>query len=167
MKTKTREYMSGVQYLLIHSTPSISASILSGIRFTNRAPFPLIKEMDSRCSKWPLVSFSSWPDCLASAASSFRISPTASSCQPPRDSTASGMNCNSFNLVVVVVLATPTGPSELQVLTSHQVWGVRCSWGSGGRARRFPCSFCWILRTDQGALTVRVMEKCFLCIYGV
>ena len=29
--------------------------------------------------------------------------------------------CNSFNLVVVVVLATPTGPSELQVLTSHQV----------------------------------------------
>ena len=31
--------------------------------------------------------------------------------------------CNSFNLVVVVVLATPTGPSELQVLTSHQ---VRC-----------------------------------------
>ena len=29
--------------------------------------------------------------------------------------------CNSFNLVVVVVLATPTRPSELQVLTSHQV----------------------------------------------
>ena len=27
--------------------------------------------------------------------------------------------CNSFNLVVVVVLATPTGPSELQLLTSE------------------------------------------------
>ena len=27
--------------------------------------------------------------------------------------------CNSFNFVVVVVLATPTGPSELQLLTSE------------------------------------------------
>ena len=82
------------------------------MRLTKRAQFPLTNKTMSLCSKWDRASFSSWPVCLASAAASFRISATASSCHPPRDSTAKGINfipwCRQSSKAPLFFLVTAT-----------------------------------------------------------
>ena len=101
---------------MFYKWPSICASVLSGIRFTNKAPLPLTNRIESFWNRCDLASFSSCPVCLARAAASFWISPTAILCQPPKDSMARGMN------LIPCLLQSSSNPQFFRCTATSRAW---------------------------------------------
>ena len=74
----------------IQATPSIWGGGKAGTLFPKIAALPLCSKIPSLPQRCRTASPSSSPVCLASALPSFTTSRVATSCHPPKDSTANG-----------------------------------------------------------------------------